>query len=218
MALTRRTWAFGSPMSVPHQQVGVLFTTSSAAPIVSLSLSGALNYLDPSSKKPIRAVYGHQKPINAMGMTNDYKTIFTGSYDGRVCAWDLATGDAEIVSETGAGIVQFTASERAAWSISNDDVLKDIDIGKLSLGYKRYRDLSNDSGSSGTGSTPKGLTVQNGDIVFVSTVKDIQILQKGKRLVQEPTKYTPSAIAANPTASGEFAVGSEVPHPPSFPN
>jgi WD repeat-containing protein 1 (actin-interacting protein 1) len=122
-------------MSVPHQQVGVLFTTSSAAPIISLSLSGALNYIDPSSAEPIRVVQGHQKPINAMGTANDYKTIFTGSYDGRVCAWDVATGDAEIVSETGAGIVQFTASEKAAWSISQDDVLKDIDIGNLSLGY-----------------------------------------------------------------------------------
>lgn len=121
-------------MSVPHQQVGVLFTTSSAAPIVSLSLSGALNYLDPSSSKPIRSILGHQKPVNAMGVTNDHKTIFTGSYDGRVCAWDVATGDADIINEDGGGVMQFTASEKAAWSISHDDVLKDIDIGNLSLG------------------------------------------------------------------------------------
>ena len=60
------------------------------------------------------------------------------------------------------------------------------------------------------GSTPKGLTVQNGDTVFVATIKDFQILQKGKKLVQEKTKFTPSAIAANPAISGEFAVGAEV--------
>ena len=123
-------------MSIPHQQVGVVFTTSSASPIVSLSLSGALNYLDPSSLKPIRSVWGHQKPINAMGTTSDHKTIFTGSYDGRVCAWDIATGDAEVINENGAGVLQFTASEKAAWSISQDDVLKDLDIEKLSLGYE----------------------------------------------------------------------------------
>jgi hypothetical protein len=129
-------------MTVPHQQVGVLFTTSSAAPIVSLSLSGALNYLDPSSSKPIRSVSGHQKPINAMGTTTNLKTIFTGSYDGRVCAWDVATGDADVINETGGGVLQFTASEKAAWSISQDDVLKDIDIGKLSLGYEyKIREL-----------------------------------------------------------------------------
>jgi hypothetical protein len=52
--------------------------------------------------------------------------------------------------------------------------------------------------------------VQNGDTVFVATIKDIQISQKGKKLVQETTKFTPSAIAANPAHSGEFAVGAEV--------
>src|SRR5579859_1947499 len=91
-----RTWTFGSGMDVPHQQVGALFTSSSAAPLVSLSLSGALNYLDPSSEKPIRLVSGHQKTINALGTTPDSKTVFTGSYDGRVCAWDVAEGTAEI--------------------------------------------------------------------------------------------------------------------------
>jgi WD repeat-containing protein 1 (actin-interacting protein 1) len=112
----------------------VVFTSSSAAPIVSLSLSGTLTYLDPSSKSPIRTVHGHQKPINALGITSDAKTIFSGSYDGRVCAWDTASGDAEIVSETGGAVLQFTASERKVWSISQDDVLRDLDIEKLSLG------------------------------------------------------------------------------------
>ena len=123
-------------MSVPNQQVGVIFTTSSAAPIVSLSLSGALNYVDPLSPKPILSVFGHQKPINAMGTTSDLKTIFTGSYDGRVCAWDVATGNAEVINETGGGVLQFAASEKAAWSICQDDILRDIDIGNLSLRYE----------------------------------------------------------------------------------
>lgn len=74
-----------------------------------------------------------------MGTTSDRKTIFTGSYDGRVCAWDVATGNAEVISEDGSSVLQFTASEKAAWSISQDDVLKDIDIGKLSLGYASIR-------------------------------------------------------------------------------
>jgi len=178
-----------------------------------------LNYLDPSSEKPIRSVLGHQKPINALGTIPSHKTIFTGSYDGRVCAWDVATGEAEIVNETGAGIVQFTASDKGVWSISQDDVLKDIDISKLSLGYYVSRMLPNYSGSSGTGSAPKGLTVQNGETVFIATINNLQITQKGKKLAQESTKFTPSAIAANPAVSGEFAVGAEVINTPlSFVN
>ena len=46
----------------------------------------------------------------------------------------LQHGDAEVVNENGGGVLQFTASEKAAWSISQDDVLKDLDIEKLSLG------------------------------------------------------------------------------------
>lgn len=145
-----------------------------------------------------------------MGTTSDHKTIFTGSYDGRVCAWDVANGDAEVINENGGGVLQFTASEKAAWSISQDDVLKDLDIEKLSLGCVLIKNVADNSGSTGTGSTPKGVSAQKGDIVFVATIKDIQVLQKGRKLVQEKTKFTPSAIAANPAVSGEFAVGAEV--------
>jgi WD repeat-containing protein 1 (actin-interacting protein 1) len=192
------SWKFGHGISIPHQQLGVVFTTSSAAPIVSLSLSGDLIYLDPSSARPIRTLHGHQKPINALAATPDYKTIFSGSYDGRVCAWDVASGTADVVSETGGGVVQFAAADNTTWSISQDDVLKDIDVSKLSLG-----------GTSATGSTPRGVSAQDSETVFLATITDIQVLQRGRKLVQEKPKFVPSAIAANPVVKGEFAVGSE---------
>ena len=192
------SWTFGHGISIPHQQVGVVFTTSSAAPIISLSLSGDLTYLEPSSAKPIRTLHGHQKSINALAATPDFRTVFSGSYDGRVCAWDVASGNADVVSETGGGVVQFTAADKTAWSVSQDDVLKDIDVGKLSLG-----------GTSATGSTPRGVSAQDGETVFLATITDVQVLERGKKIVQEKTKFTPSAIAANPAVKGEFAVGAE---------
>lgn len=168
-----------------------------------------MNYLDPSSAKPIRSVAGHQKPVISL-CAADSKSVLTGSYDGRVCAWDISSGDAEIISEGGGGVVGFAASEGGVYSISQDDVLKEIDIGKLSLGYDPFRGEANGSGSTGTGSTPKGVSTSKDDIVFIATIKDIQIVQKGKKLASETTKYTPSTIAANPSVKGEFAVGAEV--------
>jgi WD repeat-containing protein 1 (actin-interacting protein 1) len=47
----------------------------------------------------------------------------------------------------------------------------------------------------------------------LATIQDIQVLERGKKLVQEKTQFRPSAIAANPAVKGEFAVGSEVPPP-----
>jgi hypothetical protein len=69
---------------------------------------------------------------------------------------------------------------------------------------------TNFRGSTGTGSTPKDVSTSKDDIVFVATIKDIQILQKGKKIASETTKFTPSAIASNPAVKGEFAVGAEV--------
>ena len=72
------------------------------------------------------------------------------------------------------------------------------------------------SGTSATGATPKGVSVQDGETVFLATINDIQIIEQGKKLLQEKVKFTPSAIAANPRVKGEFAVGSEVPPRPCF--
>jgi hypothetical protein len=52
--------------------------------------------------------------------------------------------------------------------------------------------------------------VEYEDTAFVATVRGIQIIQKGKKLASETTKFIPSAIAANPSVNGEFAVGAEV--------
>jgi WD repeat-containing protein 1 (actin-interacting protein 1) len=112
-----------------------LFTMSSAAPIVTLSLSGLLHYLDPSTSKPVRLVSGHQKTVKALDITTDDSTLFTASYDGRVCAWDGTSGHAEVVSETEGNIVQIAASKTSAWSVSSADVLKKIEVEKLTYEY-----------------------------------------------------------------------------------
>jgi hypothetical protein len=52
--------------------------------------------------------------------------------------------------------------------------------------------------------------VESEDIAFVATVRAIQVIQKGKKLASEKTRFVPSAIAANPSVKGEFAVGAEV--------
>ena len=83
-------------------------------------------------------VSGHQKTVKALGVTPDATTLFTASYDGRVCAWDVASGDANVISETEGNVVQFASSEKGAWSassVSNADVLKEFDVKKLSYGY-----------------------------------------------------------------------------------
>ena len=53
--------------------------------MISVSLSGFINYLDPASPdKPKMIIKGHNKPITAMDLSADRKSVYTGGSDGTV--------------------------------------------------------------------------------------------------------------------------------------
>ncbi|KAJ2385266.1 WD40 repeat-like protein [Coemansia sp. RSA 2611] len=82
-----------SATSAPeHQQVGNLWAGSH---IISLSLSGDINVLQMGQEQPVKAITGHQKAITAAALTPS-GTLYTGSYDGKLCTWDFA-GHAQAV-------------------------------------------------------------------------------------------------------------------------
>ncbi|KAH3674310.1 hypothetical protein WICPIJ_009589 [Wickerhamomyces pijperi] len=92
-----RTWsalpAEQTGKSVDHQQVSVVCTKDY---IVSLSLNGDLNLFaraEESTATAVRVLQGHQKSI-VSGLVLNETTLYTGSYDGKVCQWDLSTGEA----------------------------------------------------------------------------------------------------------------------------
>jgi WD40 repeat protein len=92
-----QTWRMGEEgvVSVPNQQMGVTWPAGrSDGLVISVDLEGNLNYLVEGSTKPTKVIQGHQKNITAAALSND-KTLYTGSYEGRVCAWDVATGEAD---------------------------------------------------------------------------------------------------------------------------
>lgn len=127
------TWRFGpeGAPSVADHQVGVVWTPRADDTVISLSLTGDLNYLDPSSEKPRRVVTGHQKAITALKATRESKTLFTGSYDGRICRWDTTTGTAGLVDGKGhignvAGFAQTAAG--SVISVGWDDQARQIDV------------------------------------------------------------------------------------------
>ena len=98
-------------ISIPHHQVGVVWPAGRSDDlIVSLSLSGDLNYLVSGQETPAKVIQGHQKNITATAVTDQgaKKSIFwTGSYDGRACSWDVANGTWEIVD--GEGLPSYVA-------------------------------------------------------------------------------------------------------------
>jgi WD40 repeat protein len=113
--------------NVEDQQVGNAWTP--AGHLVSLALSGDLYYLDPRTDKPVRTIYGHQKSITAFAVQKE--TLYTASYDGRVCAWSSTSGEATLVSGKGhTNQVSFlTTTPSHVLSAGMDDTVRAIDVG-----------------------------------------------------------------------------------------
>lgn len=91
-------------MAVRDQQVGVVWPPGrSDNLLISLSLSGDLNYLVEGTPELRQVISGHQKSITSLNQTtlDNKETLWTGSFDGRVCSWDVSSGTAaEIEGES----------------------------------------------------------------------------------------------------------------------
>ena len=107
-----------------YHQVGALWAGSY---LISLSLNGDLNYLDPRMNKPAKIVKGHQKGISSLAISND--TIFTGSSDGTIRHWTTATGNEEI---SGQGhnnrVISLGSSDDKIYSCGMDDSFRALSI------------------------------------------------------------------------------------------
>ncbi|KDQ07334.1 hypothetical protein BOTBODRAFT_38865 [Botryobasidium botryosum FD-172 SS1] len=186
------SWTLGS--GVEHQQLGNAWVGQKS--IVSLSLSGNLNVFDPSTgDKPTKVIYGTTKAINATALCS--KTFFSGSYDGRVAALDLATAVVTLASGEGhtANIVGLASSGDKVFSTGYDDRVREIEVGK-----KEFSSVS-----SPVSAQPSNIAAEPGtDFVFVVTAKGIEVIRAGNTLVNIPTNFTPSSVAA---AKGLVAVG-----------
>lgn len=188
-----QTWKFGEEagVSIPDQQVGVVWPHGrSDGLIISLSLSGDLNYLVEGNPKPIKVVQGHNKSITALGAGSDGKgqTLWTGSFDGRVCNWDVSSGVGTVVdgqSHTNQ-VTQFTSSTGRAYSVGWDDTLRIVDESANTFAGESLK-LS---------AQPKGVASADGR-VYVVTAAGVEIYVKGQLAGKlDIADATPTAIAA----------------------
>lgn len=130
---------------IDYQQMGNTWTDSGS--IVSLSLNGNLNIFDPrAGDKASRILHvsvislsiavelhtnrpnqGSQKGITASASTKD-STLFAGSYDGRVLAYETESGTiSETTGSSHAGqVVAISASPDVLYSTGFDDCVREL--------------------------------------------------------------------------------------------
>ncbi|KAI1140459.1 WD40 repeat-like protein [Hypoxylon sp. FL0543] len=196
-----QTWRFGDEggVSIPDQQVGVVWPHGrSDGLIISLSLGGDLNYLVEGNPNPIKVVQGHNKSITALGTGSDGRgqTLWTGSFDGRVCNWDVASGVGTVVdgqSHTNQ-VTEFASSTGRAYSVGWDDTLRIVDESANTFAGETQK-LS---------AQPKGVASADGR-VYVATIDGVEIYVKdqlaGKLDIPDSQ---PTSIAAQ---GSQVAVG-----------
>lgn len=189
-----QTWRFGGEgnVSIPDHQVGVVLPSGrSDGLVISLNLAGDLNYLVEGSQKPTKIVQGHNKSITALGYSRDGKnqTFWTGSFDGRVCAWDVTTGIGSAVEGEchKNQVTAFQTTSNRAYSVGWDDTLRIADVSQKTFLGDTIK-LS---------AQPKGLASAGGRL-FAATVSSIDIFLEGNFVGTFPTKdFTVTAIAAH---------------------
>ncbi|KAF3760805.1 WD40 repeat-like protein [Cryphonectria parasitica EP155] len=184
------TWKLGQEgaVNVGDQQVGVAWARDGL--IISLNLDGDLNYLEVGSAAPTRTVQGHNKSITAIGAGSDGqgKDVYTGSFDGRICHWDVEKGLATVVDgQTHTNqVTQFISISGQAYSVGWDDTLRIVDESAKTFA----------GASTKLQAQPKGVGASEGRVV-VATAAGIAVYSKDQLVGELSTSYTPTSLASS---------------------
>ncbi|XP_022254686.1 actin-interacting protein 1-like isoform X1 [Limulus polyphemus] len=172
--------------------------------LLSVSLSGFINYLDVNnSSKPLRIIKGHNKSITSLGLSADKNTLYTGSHDGYVTFWDVATGDNDRVEGPGHGnqVQDMASGADSLYTCGIDDTVRAID-----LATNRYSALA-----VKTDSQPKGIAVAESNILVIAGYSDITVMDQGQKKTCMPVEYEPNCVSAHPMEA-DVAVGGHKDH------
>ncbi|KAH8019904.1 hypothetical protein HPB51_023363 [Rhipicephalus microplus] len=141
--------------------------------LLSVSLSGFINYLDVNNpEKPRRVVKGHHKSITALAVSPNRETIYTGSHDGLVvfldngtCFWDAASGDQDRVSGNchSNQVQDMCTGTDSIYTCGLDDTVRSIN-----LMSNQYSNLCVKMDSQ-----PRGMGTADGNLVIVADICEI---------------------------------------------
>jgi WD repeat-containing protein 1 (actin-interacting protein 1) len=204
-----QTFTPGDPadLQVGDMQLGVVYEQAPGSLFITLSLNGNLNYFDPStgSATPVRVVQGHQVAITALTADRENGIVYTGSFDGVVCATNFAQGG--IVTRLVGTDKRNTSGAAHGGMVSGLTVIGGT---LLSIGWDdalRRADLSTNTylSESPTNGQPTGIS-SSGDLVAYVTNAEISIY-RGEELIASLTNlsYQPQCVSL--FGAIELAVG-----------
>ncbi|XP_077544094.1 actin-interacting protein 1 flr [Haemaphysalis longicornis] len=172
--------------------------------LLSVSLSGFINYLDANNpEKPRRVIKGHHKSITALAVSPNRETIYTGSHDGCISFWDAASGDQDRVSGISHSnqVQDMCTGTDSIFTCGLDDTVRSI-----SLLSNQFSNLNVKMDSQ-----PRGMATADGNLVIVADIGDISLVENDMKIASHPVDYEPSCVTVHPQEP-DVAVGGTKDH------
>lgn len=180
------TFTFGT--TVLDQQVGVCWHKHNNT-IISISLSGAINYLHPDTTSPARVLHGHQSTIQSMALNPHKSSLYTTGLDGEICEWNLVSGSAKWlphINHANKIVSAIAVNDRRIYSAGLDNTLRITTID------------STEHNEIPLKGQPVSIVVSNNSadpIVIVACVQKFFVVIRDSKIVQTlAVDYTPNCM------------------------
>jgi len=186
-----QTFTLGS--TVGDQQVATAWYANF---LVSVSLSGALNFLDTTNvAAPSRVVHGHQSTITAVAIDRAARRLFTSSMTGEICQWDLDAGAGTWLKGNAPEIVVsslcLSCDGQTLTSLSFDNQARQHNVASGEFGQ----------GTIDLGGQPAAAVAHRSDPTLTFVIlrnEKLVALQGGRVIATESLSSEPTAIAMGP--------------------
>ncbi|XP_074085893.1 WD repeat-containing protein 1 [Macrotis lagotis] len=195
---------FNMGSNVLDQQLGCLWQKDH---LISISLSGYINYLDKNNpNKPLRVIKGHSKSIQCLTVhKNGGKSyIYSGSHDGHINYWDSETGENDSFAGKGHTnqVSRMTVDEADQLvSCSMDDTVRYTNL--IQRDYSGQSVVKLDI-------QPKCVAVGPGGYAVVVCIGQIVLMKDQKKCftIDDPG-YEPEVVAVHPSGSTAAVGGAD---------
>ena len=100
-------------------------------------------------------VQGHNKPITVMTKNKNCDTVFTGSHDGFITSWDVATGESHRIGGVGHGnqMNGMVTLGESIFTCGIDNAIKEVNMMTKSFANTNVKLASQPRGLAGNGTT-----------------------------------------------------------------
>lgn len=175
--------------------------------ILSVSLSGFINYLDRNNpSKPLQVIKGHNKSITSMTVSNsssngDDRTIFTGSHDGYVTHWSSKSGKHDRVSGTQHTnqVQDMFSTKDLIYTCGFDDTIRAIDL--------KTNEYSSSFNPIKLSVQPRGIAaVEGSNLIVVAGVNELLVYDGQQQKSSLKIKFESSSVDVHPNQK-DVAIG-----------